>query len=273
MGFVVDDWITEMRQQFVFYGETTTFREDSDKIRFALAYLKGSAMHWWCHEPNKDEVQSWDDFVKRLHARFRPVQAAAIARQRLDKLRQKVGHSVNAYANAFQVTLTPIIDMGPADQVHHFVNGLLPHIAGKVYEKMPKDLRAAIDAAVSVEAAGNYGRSAAHAPSSSSAPMDINAVEQEFTEEKYAPPPAPVAAPSADPVVSALLAKMEAMEHRLLALAGSNAPSESKSSNNRGDRIPGLKPEDIDRLRREGRCFRCKQTGHRKEECPRRPKA
>src|SRR3954470_10931827 len=97
--------------------------------------------------------------------------------------------TVNAYSNAFQVTLTPITDMGPADQVHHFVKGLLPHIAAKVYEKAPKDLRAAIDAAVSAEAMGNFGRSAAHtsALSSSSAPMDLNAVEQGSHEDDSEP--------------------------------------------------------------------------------------
>jgi hypothetical protein len=270
MGFVVDDWITEMTQQFVFYGDAC-FRSDTDKIRFALAYLRGSAMHWWVHEPKKEEIATWDDFVKRLHARFRPVQAAAIARQRLDKLRQKIGHSVNAYSNAFQVTLTPITDMGQADQVHHFVNGLLPHIASKVYEKAPKDLRAAIDAAVSAEAMSNFGRSAAHAPSqSSSAPMDINAVEQELDEEKESKPEV---ASSNDSVVGVLLAKMEAMEHRLLALAGSGSSGSSKSFGNRADMVPGLKSEDIDRLRREGKCFRCKQSGHMKKDCPRRPKA
>jgi Retrotransposon gag protein/Zinc knuckle len=268
MGFVVDDWLTELQQQFVFYGNTQ-FSTDADKIRFALAFLRGSALHWWMYEPNKEAVTTWDHFVTRLHARFRPVQAAAIVRQRLDKLRQKTGNSVNAYANAFQNTLTPITDMGPADQVHHFVNGLLPHIAGKVYEKAPKDLRAAIDAAVSVEAMGNFGRSASghsvsHHPSSS-VPMDLNAVEQEVDEEKETIPA------STDAVVAALLAKMESMEHRLLALGTQGGPA--KPFGNRADLVPGLKAEDIDRLRREGKCFRCKQSGHMKKDCPRRPKA
>lgn len=274
MGFAVDDWITEMEQQFVFYGNTGFPREE-DKIRFALAYLRGSAMNWWKHEADKEAATaSWAEFVKRMHGRFRPVQAAAIARQRLDKLHHKAGHSVNAYANAFQVTMTPITDMGPADQVHHFVKGLLPHIAAKVYEKTPKDLRAAIDAAVSVEAMGNFGRSAAHTPahSSSSAPMDLNAVEQEFHEEDSEPAASAAATtPSADSVIRALLSKVEAMEHRLLALS---APA-SRALGNRGDsgdKVPGLKSEDIDRLRREGKCFRCKQSGHMKRDCPRRPK-
>ena len=276
MGFAVDDWITEMEQQFVFYGNTGFPREE-DKIRFALAYLRGSAMNWWKHEADKEAATaSWAEFLKRLHGRFRPVQAAAIARQRLDKLHHKAGHSVNAYANAFQVTMTPITDMGPADQVHHFVKGLLPHIAAKVYEKAPKDLRAAIDAAVSVEAMGNFGRSAAHTPahSSSSAPMDLNAVEQESHEEDSEPATSAAAiTPSADSVIRALLSKMEAMEHRLLALSGP-APA-SRPFGNRGDsgdKVPGLKSEDIDRLRREGKCFRCKQSGHMKRDCPRRPK-
>jgi hypothetical protein len=275
MGFVVDDWITELEQQFVFYG--AAFAADEEKVRFALAYIRGAAMNWWKYEPNQAAATaSWAEFVKRLHGRFRPVQAAAIARQRLDRLHQKGGHSVNAYANHFQVMLTPITDMSSADQVHHFVKGLQPHIAAKVYDKSPKDLRAAIDAAVSAEAMGNFGRSAAHAPAhSSSAPMDLNAVEQESQDEEdsdSAVPAAAATAPSTDSVVRALLTKMEAMEHRLAAMS---VPA-SKVSGNRGDpgdKVPGLKSEDIDRLRREGKCFRCKQSGHMKRDCPRRPKA
>jgi phage gp45-like len=74
--------------------------------------------------------------------------------------------------------------------------------------------------------------------------------------------------------MSLLLAKMEVMEHRILALAGGGSSlSSSLSSSRGGDRVPGLKAGDIDRLRKEGKCFRCKKTGHMKSECPSTPKS
>ena len=267
MGFAVDDWISEMEQQFGYYDIV----DPAIRIKMAVASLAGPAIHWWEHEPNRGAVNSWELFKARLHARFRPVQAAMVARQRLDKLRQKVGQSVNAYANVFQSTLTPIGDMGAADQVHHFVNGLVPYVAGKVWERHPVDLRSAIDAAVSVEAMGNFGRAAGpggfvrpSGASSSSAPMDLNLVGFESKEDAEEPESTPL---GADSVTSAILAKLESMNLRINALAqgGAGAPAGKKGSH--GDKVAGLKPGDIDRLRAENRCFRCKKKGHFKREC------
>jgi hypothetical protein len=140
MGFVVDDWISEMEQQFTYYG--AKFPDDTARIAFAVTFLQQNALHWWKKEP---PVASWDDFVKRLHARFRPVQAAMMARQKLGKLRMRENSSVNQYASEFHVTMTPISDMGEMDQVHHFVNGLKPYIASRVWEKHPTTLKDAID--------------------------------------------------------------------------------------------------------------------------------
>lgn len=291
MGFVVDDWVHEMGQQFLFYG-ASKFPTDDHKIRFALAYLTGPAIHWWNNEPKKEEIATWAAFVARLHARFRPVQAAMIARQRLDLLKQRPGQSVNSYANIFQSTLTPIVDMSNADQVHHFVNGLVGPIAGKVWEKYLTltDLRAAIDAAVSVEAMGNYGRGASSSSNlggkgrvpfpgartpNESAPMDLNNVDLEAdvgddSSEASGAAPRPSTAPTgSDALLASMLSQMQLLHHQVSALAGGR-PSDSRSR----DRLPdsSFKPGEIAELMKEGRCFRCKQKGHMKNDCPKKPK-
>jgi len=285
MGFVVDDWVGEMEQQFSYYG--AKFPDAGAQIRYAVAYLAGPAMHWWEHEPGrellKNDALSWEAFVKLLHSRFRPVQAAMLARQRLGKLSQRAGQTVNQYTSAFQITMTPIVDMGDADQVHHYVNGLLGQIASKVWEKHPTDLRTAIDYAVSVEAMGNYGRAAAYvghsfagrgatsSASSSGVPMDtsLNNIEDHAGEHCQADE-------HVDPV-SALVSKMESvLDSRLNALFGAaRNPSSNGGSARRfgGPPISGLKPGEIGKLMSEGRCFRCKKTGHMKNECPLAPKS
>jgi putative sterol carrier protein len=281
MGFVVDDWISELEQQFAYYKEK--FTDGASKVKYAVAYLAGPAVHWWEHEPSsKAEVLqslSWEVFKELLHGRFRPVQAAMIARQRLDKLRQRQGQSVNQFASLVQTIMTPISDMSEADQVHKFVNGLFTNIAGKVWERHPKSLKEAIDYAVSVEAMGNYGR-AAMAPSgsyshfgrsqgsnhstgasSSSAPMDLSNVNMSDDSEESKD-----STEAADPM-ALLVSKLEAMEHRLNAMFKPSNNSNGRKNGNK-DRVPGLTSEDIVALRSAGKCFRCKKTGHFKRECP-----
>jgi hypothetical protein len=281
MGTAVDEWLAEIVQQHEFYG-STKFPDAPSLIRFAAAHFTGIALTWWNALADRGTIQTWEVFVNRLHDRFRPVQAAMFARQRLDKLRMREGHKVNAYASVFQTTMTPITNMHDADQVHHFVNGLLPRIAEKVWERHPTTLGQAIDIAVTVEAMLEFGRSASggmshrmqsggfgrstHAPSShGSVPMEISALEEDLLSESLSS--TVVSNPPGD-VHSALLAAMaelsSSFDQRLNALAqsrfGGGAP--------RGDRVGGLKAGEISKLMAEGKCFRCKQKGHMKNECP-----
>ena len=48
MGFAVDDWICELEQQFAYYNRA--FPDDASRIKFAVAYLHGPAVHWWDKE-------------------------------------------------------------------------------------------------------------------------------------------------------------------------------------------------------------------------------
>ena len=96
--------------------------------------------------------------------------------------------------------------------------------------------------------------------------MDINSVESFLTEEVEQP------SSSADSAMSAVLAKMEAMQQTINALQHGGGSSGS-SFRRDGDRVTGLKPGDIASLMAEGKCFRCKKKGHMKNECPDRAKA
>jgi hypothetical protein len=108
MGMVVDSWLSEMNQQFVYYGDR--FPTDASKIGFAAVHFIGDALKWWEHV-DRAPIVSWDSFVTALHSRFRPVQASQTARQLLGKLKMRDSHSVNQYVSVFQTTLTPIVDM------------------------------------------------------------------------------------------------------------------------------------------------------------------
>ena len=269
MGSAVDTWNTGMVQQFVYYAIT----DEASKLRMAAGNLEGDALLWYNSIPANDLPGTWDEFMTMLLKRFRPVAAVLIARQSLAKLRQGLGHSVSAYTHRFQTILTAIHDMSAADQVFQFANGLTPTLMSYVLEKQPVTLAEAIQWAASKEAtlgfagrAGGSGpshhRAGASAPASDSVPMDLNHLAL-GEEEKEGPVPRFHEEPASSSRTEALLlAKLEAMELRIAAL-NSKQPA-SNPSNKNGDRIPGLGREDIARLRKEGRCFRCKQKGHMK---------
>ncbi len=277
-GNAVDNWLSEMEQQFTYYGKQ--FPDDSARVLFAVSYLDGSALMWWQHVPAAQRPSLWGEFVVLMRDRYRPVQAEMIARQRIGKLRMGPNHSVNSYTAVFQTTLTPIVDMGDADQVHHYINGLQPHLVGKVWEKHPKTLKEAIDYAVSAEAIGNFGRgampprggfsghgrsygaSSSSSSSSSHVPMDINSVESFLQEEPEQSPSA------AGPDMGAILAKFESMQQTI------NALQHSKGQGNRrnGERLVGIKREVIEARMKAGMCLKCGGPGHMKNECPNKQK-
>ena len=86
---------------------------------------------------------------------------------------------------------------------------------------------------------------------------DVDPYAQPFSEYRSESSASDHAAASA---MMALQGKIQALEHRLQNL--------SFTPRDRSDRIPGLKPDELKKLMKEGKCFRCKKTGHMKSECP-----
>lgn len=295
-GYEIDAWVRDMRVQFSFYG-ARVFPDDAAKVRHAAMFLKGRAAEWWEAEDKSTGVEScWDKFVERLRERYRPMQAAVMARERLRRLKQT--GSVSAYADVFQKELTPIKDMSPSDQIFNFVTGLSSvSVGNKVREKEPKTLHEAMDIAVRAEvflAAGRgsghahghgFGTRAGHTSSSSAAsgasPMDLNAVGHEDAdhstrewEESGKLTSAPSAAGAGTDLSASLITKLETMmQHHIASMLQAKlgpGPFGGRSGGaaSSDSRVPGLKASDIERCRAEGRCFRCKQKGHTKRECP-----
>ena len=277
MGFAADSWISEMEQQFNYYG--AQFPNDAARIHYAAASFEGTARQWWEQHPDRVTTIVWTDFVKAIRSRFRPIQGSMLARQKLGRLRMGDKHSVAAYVSVFQATLLHVADMGVTDQIHNFVNGLTKRLQEKVWERQPATLAQAIDFAVSAEAWGNYSHGGtfvpghrgfvaggSSAPHPTSAPMDLNNIEMDDFLAMDEPSGSSVSNPAAGLDATTIAALVSsAIEQKLNALSSFN-----HFGGQRKDRVPGLKSEDIARLMKENRCFRCKQVGHFKGDpkCP-----
>jgi hypothetical protein len=299
IGLAVDHWLSEMDQQFTYYSQGGTLTTDNQRIQFAAAYLDGIARQWWETQADRVTLNNWTDFVDRLHARFRPIQASMIARQRLDKLRMREGHNVNAYIGAFHAVTMPIQDMSEKDRIHAFARGLTQRLAAKVWERNPSTLQEAIDYAVTAEATGVYafrstghygtntgttsvrGSSSASSSSMGSAPMDLTHIammEDYLIEEPTSNvgldvPSSTAATPRVD--VEALI--NSAVEQRVNAIMSNSSfkPNGSRPPTGSKNHVAGLKGEEISKLMKENRCFRCRQVGHYKNDpkCPKNAKS
>ena len=293
VGFGVDNWLRSLTKHFVFYG-TSTFPDDASRIRLAVMYLEGPAMDWWEHEPRKEQIVDWAEFVARLHSRFRPMQAATVARHRIASLKQT--GSASAYANIFQKELTPITDMSPADKIFFFRQGLKPALAQKVLEKNPKTLHEAMDIAITADAnfrgsvmlsgARSYTGNSSHrgGTSSNETAMDLsNLASGEAEEDDVAMPTFHEdESESASSMPAAFLREYQEMkaaiqrltaqqrvQQSLSAVVGHHSKGGKKSSSSsKGARIPGISTDEFRRCWDNRLCLLCKKPDHIAANCP-----
>jgi hypothetical protein len=301
MGYEIDVWIREMEAQFEFEPAAYPPNDEPLRVRTAARYLKDAAADWWHHE-DKAGVVSWALFVQRLHGRFRPMQQAEFARTRLKNIRQTGG--VSAYCNLVQKEMAPVKNMQVDEQLFWFKEGLDPRIKAEIIKRDPKTLHGAMDDAVKIEAYlglarglsgslaprhgagwGNHAGRQTMGQPNGPVPMEVSMMQEEVGYDPYGYPAHTMqmvpGGPSSTPAATAsafdaMVARMENMEKMMVASmqgrgqgGSSNGSSSSGSRRNPTDRVPGLEPGEVDRLRREGKCFRCKQKGHMKRDCPR----
>jgi len=258
----LDQWEREMRYQFAAYG--APLASEQARIAFAVSYLGPVPLQWWDANPAHQTVQTWDEFVKLLRGRFRPVHAAKQARTELFKIKQAPSQSAGAYAAAFQELLVSLPDMHVDDAVFLFIRGLLPALRRRVGDKEFATLSAAINAAVSSE--GLYGvQLADESPVSSAAAaaghnMDLNALHD------YNPQTARDFDPERMREVfkfGTMAAEIVGLKEQLFAMRAAGAGGAA------GGRVSGLSKQQIDERLRGGLCLRCGSADHFKNDCPR----
>ena len=291
IGTAVDEFMHGIDKQFGYYREM--FADEQQKVEYASNYLTMRAAAWY--QARKEElakdgqtIGSWAQLKSELRERFQPIGSAAIARQSLDVYKQL--SSVQSYSEHFYRCMSYITDMGDADQVHQFTRGLKDRIRQEVIREQPVTVNNAVNIAVKAESFlgltlahsfGSQGRfqprqqssaSSSRADGSTSTAMDVNSVEfgQDFVESAE---PAGTEPSSRERALMAQIADLHAhqkVQSSLFAMFGNR----ERSSGNRATsgkssdvRVANVSKEDYARCRAEGRCLRCRQTGHVAREC------
>jgi hypothetical protein len=117
----IDTWVFQMERYF----DLMAIRE-TDQVNLAASYLKRTAATWWMVEFHREEAAGrdldWETLVQRLKARFKPINAGNVAREKLSRLKQT--GSVSAYSHAFRIIMQDLPDMHENDQLHFYCEAL-----------------------------------------------------------------------------------------------------------------------------------------------------
>ena len=293
MGFQVDTWLRNVKKQFDWYG-TATFNSDAKKIAFATLHMEGAALEWWDSLEDKDSITTWDEFVKRLHQRYRPKLAAEVARQGLASLRQT--GTVSQLCNRMLSLLTHVPTMHEEDKIFAFKRALSDQLAAKVAEKEPSTLQDAMHVAVLAEqylTRGKHGGTfpfhgrfvAGHsagggASSSTATAMEINNIDWADETERMAhlsskaerDTPVPVVTPAGtgeagSTQLLAMMQELRAQQHALAAAFQKHGANINTRGRSAGVKVPGVTKEEFERCRKEGLCLKCKEAGHLARDC------
>jgi hypothetical protein len=242
-GSDVDNWLFLVDEYLKFFGNLMT---DAHRLMYATSLLRGNACTWYQTllerarnlQPGNLYVSafaSYADFKHQLTTRFGDVNSTQRARDKLAVLKQT--SSVLKYATDFSNLCLRIGHVDEAEKLDRFVRGLKPHIFQHLRVFPP----ATFDDAVQV--ADNLDRV-------------TYAVTHVNTNRRNGNGTAPRAYTNT-PATSGPT-DME--------LGNVNAQRNADPSRTR------LTDAMRAQLQAEGRCFYCRETGHTKADCPKRPR-
>jgi hypothetical protein len=291
-------WLVEVDRYFTVANLPET---DSRRVLIASTYLKDSAATWFSSiVAELGDQPSWSSFKKKFIVRWQPLAASKVARAALRKLKHH--HRVAGYNQEFQKILQQVEDMSITDQIENYVHGLQPTIGVEVEREEPKSLSEAMEVAQRVEllnarhgTSKSYNNGNRFANSSysrgrnqGSDDMDLSAIQMN-AQDSSSSSSSSSGNYENNSNGTAPDFNYESYLQFLGAMSFQNRNNNNNNTRRGGFRrdggrpfnnnmngynptgprrqVDGLSREEFDRLSREGKCFKCQQTGHLARNC------
>ena len=231
-----DQWCFEVEKYF----ECCNL-QDPQRVPYAGAMLTGNAAIWWrsvCQEA-ANPITTWAQFKADLIYNFKHIDDVKLARDRLRSLRQRT--SVAGYYADFTRAIFQIPGITEEEKMDRFLSGLKPALQKEIALREPTTFADLTKMASKLDtvlySADRRSYLASNLARSAGAGRTSN----------YRP------------------SHSGATPMELGAIHA--GPSTSRTSYPRNK----LTPAERDKLRREGRCFYCRELGHVAERCPKKP--
>ena len=234
---------------------------ESERIISGVMRLRDAATSWWKTHvlsttngdgtPTAGRIVTWAEFATGLRKQFTPISEKKIVRGKLYSLKQT--GSVQAYTSAFRELQFHLADVSELEAYTLYERGLKPSVQDGIHHHFPQTLEETIAYAEQFDAKhlGSRG-SFSYNPEP---PRPSGSGKPRYFGKKS---PAKLNAARIEiPTDSAEIA-VAAMGKQKKKQGGDGRPSSSSGPPN---------PER-QRLRKEGRCFKCEQTGHLIRDCP-----
>ena len=243
-----DTWIDQVYEYMMLTGIDPRMY-----VQFAATYLRDQARVWWSSMSTEDKIkiQDFNLFKQTLLAKYRPVNQQRTARTQLKSLKQI--NSVAAYNNAFSNVIQLIHDMSLADKLDNYMNGLKYQIQEKLITEEFNSLSDAMNAAARIDTLLYTRRNASN-----------------FTRDNDNK----INKPKHGTGQAAEVNHVQSMSTSALNYYEDNGSSPQAQITNEMQatvnavRFTKLTPEQREQLKREGRCFKCREHGHMASSCP-----
>lgn len=233
------------------YLNATGVTGDTARIAVAGYHLSGAALSWWRRlealpDTSTSKPKTWGEFCTALTAMFQDTNPVEHARDRLAALEQRT--SVRQYATLFRNTAIEIPDISNDELKDRFLRGLKAAVKQEVRMRQPATFDEAVQVAERYDSL-RYGTTGSGSGTKH---------HSHFFGNKAHEGPAPMD-------LGAVTDARQRWGSSNNSRASGNQPSSS------GSGLSGkLTPELRQKLIREGRCFYCRETGHRALACPKR---